>query len=356
MAAARDGSYLRVMVSGLALALGAQIGLCVWGSPAAAQADWMPTVATSPGVALSPYPGPAPGRVSPMIDPRFFPSPHTAASARKAVPQGAWSPIVTGALPPNAPSAVDDVPLTPAPAGAFVPPLAVPPLQGAPNAKGGREKVIAATEADAPAGAAAGAKAPAADAAPPAAAAPGSETAPPAPADAAPSKPGPLEALPPDATAAQQYCFNTGDAAADARFAWQAKKIKDMEAELEKRSQQLEAKTEEYKAWLARRDEFSRKAQEKLVGFYAKMRPDAAALQLTAMDEETAAALLTKLEPKVASLVMGEMDPVRAAKIASIISGAAKIPPDRKRAVPQPAAKPPPQSTDGSQPSGRTKS
>ncbi len=57
----------------------------------------------------------------------------------------------------------------------------------------------------------------------------------------------PLESLPPDATAVQQYCFNTADPAADARFAWQAKKISDMEAELEKRVALLETKTEEFK-------------------------------------------------------------------------------------------------------------
>jgi flagellar motility protein MotE (MotC chaperone) len=153
--------------------------------------------------------------------------------------------------------------------------------------------------------------------------------------------PGPLEALPPNATAAQQYCFNTADSAADARIAWQAKKIKEMEAELDKRAQQLEAKTEEYKRWLERRDEFSRKAHEKLVGFYSRMRPDAAALQLATLDEEMAAAVVTKLETKVASQIMGEMDPERAAKIATIISGASRIPPEKRRAVQAPEAKPP---------------
>jgi flagellar motility protein MotE (MotC chaperone) len=153
----------------------------------------------------------------------------------------------------------------------------------------------------------------------------------------------PLEALPPDATAVQQYCFNTVDSAADARFAWQAKKISDMEAELEKRVALLETKTEEFKTWLARRDEFSKKAQEKLVGFYTRMRPDAAALQLAAMEDETAAAVLTKLETKAASAVMAEMDPARAAKLASIISGAGKIPrprPPKPQADGAAAAKP----------------
>ena len=59
-------------------------------------------------------------------------------------------------------------------------------------------------------------------------------------------------------------------------------------------------------------------------------RSDAAALQLAAMEDETAAALLTKLEAKAASAVMAEMDPERAAKLAGIISGAARIPKPKK--------------------------
>jgi flagellar motility protein MotE (MotC chaperone) len=163
------------------------------------------------------------------------------------------------------------------------------------------------------------------------------------PAAASPAQHKPLESLPPDATAVQQYCFNTADPAADARFAWQAKKISEMEAELEKRVALLETKTEEFKTWLARRDEFSKKAQEKLVTFYTRMRPDAAALQLAAMDEETAAAVLTKIDAKAASVVMSEMDPARAAKLAAIISGAAKIPkpkPHKPQADGGAAAKP----------------
>jgi flagellar motility protein MotE (MotC chaperone) len=157
--------------------------------------------------------------------------------------------------------------------------------------------------------------------------------------------------LPPDATAAQQYCFNTADSAADARYAWQAKKIKEMEGELEKRVAYLQAKTEEYKSWLAKRDEFARKAQEKLVGFYAKMKPDAAAMQFMAMEEDAAAALLMKLEPKVASLIMAEIEPTKAAKIAAIISGASRIPTERRKKGGTTAA--PGGSTGAAAPQGR---
>ena len=82
-----------------------------------------------------------------------------------------------------------------------------------------------------------------------------------------------------------------------------------MEQEIAKRIALLEAKTAEYQKWLARRDEFSKKAQRDRVRIYARMRPDAAAVQLAALDEETAAAVLTKLEPRAASAILNEMEP-----------------------------------------------
>jgi flagellar motility protein MotE (MotC chaperone) len=283
-----------------------------------------------------------------------FSAPALAAGARGPAEQSAWTPMVTGALggvagEGRAPG------LTGGPGQAATPHTSatVPPearqrtyaaqAQGAAEAVGATSGREGATTPATP-------TAPAADSAP-AGEARHEETNKPAgepaetpaklaasPAPEAQQKP--LEALPPDATPVQQYCYNTNDAAADARFAWQAKKIAEMEAELAKRIDLLESRTEEFKTWLARRDEFSKKANEKLVSFYARMRPDAAAVQLAAMDEETAAALLTKLEPKTASVVMGEMDPARAARIAAIISGAARVPPQRARAPAAGSAKP----------------
>jgi len=287
-----------------AFALAVTFSLSLSSGRAFAQQGWSPTVATSPGAPIQEQPFAVfSGQVQPAVDPRFFPGPNRPAGAmRNPLPQGAWSPIVTGAIPTPAPQSNASQPSPVRPGGP-----GVGPSHG--GAAPAARQTMAAGE--------------------PQTGTPGgeqqSEARPPAPPP--PKLPGPLDALPPSATPAQQYCYNTTDSAQDARFAWQAKKIQEMEAELDKRSQQLEAKTQEYKRWLARRDEFSRKAQEKLVGFYAKMRPDAAALQLSSMDEETAAAVLTKLETKIASAIMGEMVPDSAAKIATIISGAAKIPP-----------------------------
>lgn len=139
--------------------------------------------------------------------------------------------------------------------------------------------------------------------------------------------PRPVVVEPPEADArmARDYCNNITDAAADARFAWQKKVIAELEQEVGKRVEILEAKTAEYQRWLARRDEFSKRAQETVVTIYARMKPEAAAAQLVVMDEETAAAVLTKLDPRNASAILSEMEPTRAARLAATISGAANV-------------------------------
>lgn len=135
----------------------------------------------------------------------------------------------------------------------------------------------------------------------------------------------PVEAPQEKSGPAQEYCVSIADAAADARFAWQKQTLGDMEKELERRIVILETRTAEYREWLARRDAFVEKAQESLVRIYARMRPDAAASQLAAMDEETAAAVLTKLNSRNASAILNEMPPGPAARLTSTIAGAAKV-------------------------------
>jgi flagellar motility protein MotE (MotC chaperone) len=128
-------------------------------------------------------------------------------------------------------------------------------------------------------------------------------------------------------TAAEEYCANIANPAADARFAWQRKVIAGMEEELAKRIAALEEKTAELQKWLARRDEFSKKANETLLRIYARMKPDAAAVQLAALDEETAASLLVRLEPRAASLILNEMEPGQAVRLTATISGSGKYAP-----------------------------
>jgi flagellar motility protein MotE (MotC chaperone) len=143
------------------------------------------------------------------------------------------------------------------------------------------------------------------------------------------------EGAPAAGSPASRYCSNIADAAIDARIAWQRQNLAEAEKHLQDKTAELEAKTAEYQRWLARRDEFAEKAKKTVVDIYTKMKPDAAALQLAALDEETAAAVLIKLDPRTASAVMNEMDPAQAARLTSIISGSAKGPGPKR---PQPPA------------------
>ncbi len=64
---------------------------------------------------------------------------------------------------------------------------------------------------------------------------------------------------------------------------------------------------------MAKREEFTAHATKSLVQIYGKMKPDAAAAQLMAMDEFVAAAIMSKLSTKDASLIMAEMEAAKAA-------------------------------------------
>jgi flagellar motility protein MotE (MotC chaperone) len=136
---------------------------------------------------------------------------------------------------------------------------------------------------------------------------------------------------------ARQYCINIINAAADARLTWQKKSLSEAEQELEKRIAILDEKTTEYRQWLARRDEFSKKAQDYLLNIYSRMKVEAAASQLAAMDEETAAAILFKLEPKNASAILNEFPAAQAARLAAAIHGASKTTPPAQRQTAPPA-------------------
>jgi flagellar motility protein MotE (MotC chaperone) len=121
----------------------------------------------------------------------------------------------------------------------------------------------------------------------------------------------------------QKYCSNITDTAADARYAIQAKELKDLRAEVDERVKALEEKRKEYELWLNRRNEFIAKAQDSLVEIISKMKPDAAAAQLTMIGDEAAAALLLKLSPRTSSVILNEMPPEKSAQLARVIVGAA---------------------------------
>jgi flagellar motility protein MotE (MotC chaperone) len=143
------------------------------------------------------------------------------------------------------------------------------------------------------------------------------------------AKPQAAKAIPADIL---QFCANNLSAASDARIAWQAAKLTELETQVKKRIADLEAKRAEYVEWLKRRDEAMRKVEDDVVAIYAHMRPEAAAQQLAAMDDTVAAALLAKFNARVASAILNEMEPGRAARLTNAMIGP---PPDADKHLPQ---------------------
>jgi flagellar motility protein MotE (MotC chaperone) len=122
---------------------------------------------------------------------------------------------------------------------------------------------------------------------------------------------------------ALRYCTAIKDAAREARAAWQAQALLEIEARIEAQLDELARKRVEYEAWLERREAFLRRAEEGVIDIYARMRPDAAAAQLAAMDNETASAVIAKLNPRQASAILNEMEPGRAALLTRTVAGSA---------------------------------
>lgn len=135
----------------------------------------------------------------------------------------------------------------------------------------------------------------------------------------------PPEAEAPQRSPAEQYCESVQEAAVAARSSLQKKELDKMQSALEERIKVLDEKTAEIKAWLQRREDFLKQANESLTAIYSKMPPEAAAARLLLMNEMTAAAILSKLSPKGASAILAEIESVKAARLSSLLAGVAEI-------------------------------
>src|SRR5262249_16795831 len=100
----------------------------------------------------------------------------------------------------------------------------------------------------------------------------------------------PRPALPPVSASQHDvplFSSNVAGPGADARLAWQLKEVEKAENQLRERIAEVEAKRAEYEKWMALRDEFLKKAEAGMVEIYSRMRPEAAALQIAGMADET---------------------------------------------------------------------
>lgn len=119
------------------------------------------------------------------------------------------------------------------------------------------------------------------------------------------------------------FCGNIADAARDQRYLMQKMELEELQAGVDERIKRLDERSQKYRDWLKKREEFMRVAESQLVGIYKNMRPDAAAEQLEIVQPGVAAAILMKLSARLASSILNEMDSKKAAGLTGIIASAA---------------------------------
>ena len=123
-------------------------------------------------------------------------------------------------------------------------------------------------------------------------------------------------------TDAGRFCSNVAPSVAEARIAWQTRRLSELDAQVKQRLADLEKAEASVQEWVAKRDALLKSASDDLVAIYSRMQPENAAVQLSAMDDQMAAAILGKLKPAAAGAILDEMEAARASRLASFLSGA----------------------------------
>jgi|SRR5271166_1357484 len=134
-----------------------------------------------------------------------------------------------------------------------------------------------------------------------------------------PPKPKAAAEKPAEADAAR-YCANVAPSIAEARIAWQTKRLAELDAQLRQRIADLEKAEASAREWIAKRDALTKAATDEVVAIYGRMQPENAARQIAAMDEKMAAAILARLKPGAASAILDEMEADRASRLAGLVA------------------------------------
>jgi flagellar motility protein MotE (MotC chaperone) len=122
---------------------------------------------------------------------------------------------------------------------------------------------------------------------------------------------------------ASRFCTNVAPSIAEARIAWETRRLSELDAQVKQRIADLEKAEASVQEWIAKRDAALKSASDNLVAIYAKMQPETAATQIAAMDDQMAAAILGKLKAGAAGAILNEMEADRASKLAAVLSGVA---------------------------------
>ena len=129
-------------------------------------------------------------------------------------------------------------------------------------------------------------------------------------------------APPPDKSAdagVSRYCANVAPVAAEARIAWETRRLNELDAQIKQRVSELQKAEADTRDWVSKRDALLNSASDDVVSIYSKMDPEAAAAQIAAMDESIAVSILHKLKVGAASAIFDQMEAARAARLTSLI-------------------------------------
>jgi flagellar motility protein MotE (MotC chaperone) len=119
-----------------------------------------------------------------------------------------------------------------------------------------------------------------------------------------------------------RYCASVAPIAAEARIAWETRRLNDLDAQIKQRVADLEKAEADTKDWVSKREALLNSASDDVVAIYGKMEPEAAAAQIATMDEPIAVSILHKLKVGAASAILDQMEAARAARLTSLILAA----------------------------------
>lgn len=125
-----------------------------------------------------------------------------------------------------------------------------------------------------------------------------------------------------DADGVSRYCANMEPTVSEIRLARQMKRLNELAAEIDQRTQQLDRAAAEAREWVSKRQALLQAASEQTVAIFSKMPPEGAAARLALLEDETAVSVLSKLAPRTASAILTEMESARAARLTSLLSAA----------------------------------
>nr|WP_321981462.1 MotE family protein [uncultured Cohaesibacter sp.] len=128
-----------------------------------------------------------------------------------------------------------------------------------------------------------------------------------------------------DQIGANSFCENISDLASEQRYAWQLQNLIALQSDIDERIEKLETLRANVKDWIAKRDKVLSDVKEHIITVYERMRPEAAAERLAAVDDQVAIALLAKMKPRIVSAILNEMDADRASDLTQEMASLVEI-------------------------------